>query len=254
MNSINFFNNFYFNRYRFIKYRFTDHYSFPGCPSHFIGIMLKGTARLNTHYYSIDVKEGDVFYIPKNLLYQSRWYGDKNNEIEFFSLGFKLFPKDDTTEYTLQKLSLNEYEENLLKDITVNLKVNLKNIGLLYSFLGSVSSRMNISITERKEENIRKAISFIQENPNSSVNDIARFCGISESGIYTTFKKVLNKTPVEVKHKILIEKACNLLTTTDMSVEEISSTLGFSSSSYFRKIMKEQCGKTPKDVRKNTSF
>ena len=95
MNSINFFKNFTFNKYNFYKYRFTDYFVFPGCPTHFIGIMSKGHAHLNTHYYSIDVKEGDVFYIPKNILYQSRWYGDENNEIEFFSLGCRIFRKEE---------------------------------------------------------------------------------------------------------------------------------------------------------------
>ncbi len=216
--------------------------------------MLKGTARLNTNYYSIDVKEGDVFYIPMHTLYQSRWYGDANNEVEFYSLGFKLFPKEDTEEYMLQKLSLNEYENNLLNQITETLNIDCKNIGLLYTFLGTVSKKMKQNATVKNDENIRKAISFMNKNPNSSVNDIARYCSMSESGIYAMFKRVLNKTPVEIKHKILIDKACELLTTTDKSVEEISDTLGFSSSSYFRKIMKGVIGKSPKDIRKTTNF
>lgn len=254
MNSAIFFKNFYFYKYKFLKHRFTDHFSYPGCPSHFIGVMLKGTARLNTHYYGIDVKEGDVFYIPKNLLYQSRWYGDTNNDIEFFSLGFKLFPKDESIEYKLQKIVLNEYENNLLKEITATLNIDCKNIGLLYTFLGCISEKMEISTSEKKDENIKKAISFMREKPNSSVNDIAKYCGMSESGVYSIFKRVLNKTPVKIKHELLIEKACELLTTTDKSVEEISDLLSFSSSSYFRKIMKSTIGKTPTDIRKTTSF
>ncbi|MBE6738995.1 MAG: helix-turn-helix transcriptional regulator [Ruminococcaceae bacterium] len=254
MNSINFFKNFTFNKYNFFKYRFTDNFVFPGCTTHYIGIMLKGHARLNTHYYSIDVKEGDVFYIPKNLLYQSRWYGDENNEIEFFSLGFKIFPKEENMEYMLQKLSITEDEYKLLMKITENLNEDCMNIGLLYTFIGSVSKNMKINSSEKQDENIRKAISFMHQNPNATVNDIAHYCNMSESGIYAMFKRVLNKTPVEIKHKILIDKACELLATTDKSIEEISDILGFSSASYFRKVMKSQLGKTPREIRKNSDF
>ena len=47
-----------------------------------------------------------------------------------------------------------------------------------------------------------------------------------------------------------VEKAKQLLMTTNISVEEISRMLNFSSASYFRKILKKYSGKTPKEIRK----
>ena len=41
---------------------------------------------------------------------------------------------------------------------------------------------------------------------------------------------------------------------TDKKIEEISSMLNFSSSSYFRKILKQHTGKTPREIRKNRGF
>jgi AraC-like DNA-binding protein len=216
--------------------------------------MLKGTARLNSHFNSIEIKEGDVFYIPKELLYQSRWYGNADNEIEFYSLGFKVFPKEDSINYMLQKIELNRETEILLDKITQNLLVNCENIGYLYTFMGLVSKNMEISINDKSEANLRKAIAFMRNNLNVNVRDIAKYMGMSESGIYAMFKRSLNKTPIEIKHKILIDKACELLVTTDKSVEEISDMLCFSSSSYFRKIMKAQINKSPKEVRSNINF
>ena len=48
----------------------------------------------------------------------------------------------------------------------------------------------------------------------------------------------------------MIQHAIELLANTDMTVEEISRRVGFSSSNYFRKIFIKLTDKTPKELRK----
>lgn len=254
MNSINFYNNFTFRKFNFAKYRFTDHFAYPGSPSHYIGKLIKGSARLNTHRNSINVKEGDIFYIPKNTLYQSRWYGDKNGEIQFLSIGFKVFPKDENINYSLQHLCPDTNAIKLLEEIETNLTVDCYNIGILYQFLGEVMKDMEIDSARGTDKRIKQAIDYMSQNISCTVSDIALHCNISESGIYALFKRALNKTPIEIKQGILIGKAQEMLITTDIPVEEISNSLGFSSSSYFRKILKKHTGMTPTAIRKQTQF
>ena len=81
--------------------------------------------------------------------------------------------------------------------------------------------------------------------------DVARFCGVSESALYTAFREVRGYTPTQARHRILTEEAVSLLTTTDLPVEEISRKLGFCSSNYFRKVISGQTGSTPRAIRKN---
>jgi AraC-like DNA-binding protein len=83
---------------------------------------------------------------------------------------------------------------------------------------------------------------------------VAAYCHVSTSGLYSIFKKQLGKTPNELHAEILCEKAVSLLSTTDKSVQEISDTLGFSSTSYFRKILKKHTGKAPLEIRKEAAF
>ncbi|MBQ8415607.1 MAG: helix-turn-helix transcriptional regulator, partial [Clostridia bacterium] len=78
----------------------------------------------------------------------------------------------------------------------------------------------------------------------------ARFCRVSESGLYATFRSEWNCTPIVMWHRVQIEKAVNLLFSTDLSVEEISTRLEFCSASYFRKVFKEITGQTPREVRR----
>ena len=48
--------------------------------------------------------------------------------------------------------------------------------------------------------------------------------------------------------------AVELLTTTDKTVEEISSLLRFSSAAYFRKVLRKHTGLTPKQIRKKSIY
>ena len=55
---------------------------------------------------------------------------------------------------------------------------------------------------------------------------------------------------MEEKHRIQIELATSLLEATDLSVEEISDRLGFSSPAYFRAVLRKNGGKSPRDIRR----
>lgn len=253
MNSIQFFNSFFFNRYCFQRYRFTDHYKTNGSPRHHIARMIHGHAKLNTRKESIAVKEGDIFFIPKGLKYQSFWYGDEEDRIVFDSFGFDYFPNLKTTGFTLQKIDCSESASKILLEISGDMPVNCTTVGKLYTFLGVVLDSMERECVHHK--NITEsAIEYMQAHTEYRMNDVADYCGISRTGLYETFKKAYNKTPIEIKQKILCEKATELLTTTDLSVEEISCQLGFSSSSYFRKIFRKHLNKTPLEVRRNSQF
>jgi len=48
----------------------------------------------------------------------------------------------------------------------------------------------------------------------------------------------------------MIQNALHLLSSTDMTIEEISEECGFSSSNYFRKVFKNITKASPKELRK----
>ena len=96
----------------------------------------------------------------------------------------------------------------------------------------------------------RKIADAIFERPDTSTRAIARFCGVSESTAYHVIKKELGKTPNQLRQEAKCQQAVRLLTCTDLSVEEISTRLGFSSSSYMRKLLRLTTGKTPLQIRK----
>ncbi len=253
MNNTEFYKNFVFALYKFRKYNYTDNSINQGAPSNFVALMVKGSASLKTKNSTLEIKEGDVFFIPKGILYQSFWYGDENDEIEFLSLSAQNLPLKDNLRLTLQKIDCDLSTKNILNAFFDDLSVNCRTVGLFYSFLGEVMPKMQRDPTHH-ELVIEKALHYIYSNPSAPATDIATFCNISEPTLYNIFKKGLNKTPNEVKQQVLCEKAVTMLTTTSLSVEEISSELQFSSSAYFRKVLKKYTNESPSAIRKKASI
>lgn len=100
--------------------------------------------------------------------------------------------------------------------------------------------------------NIQKAVEYINENLGSplSVEQITKNGNISKNGLYRGFKKELGMTVSEYISVKRIERAEGLLVNTDMSVEEISSAVGFSSAAYFGANFKKLKGMSPLKFRK----
>lgn len=64
------------------------------------------------------------------------------------------------------------------------------------------------------------------------------------------FKKNLGKTFSEYVTELRIKKACELLKNKELSIEEITTKVGYVDYYYFNKVFKKQCGITPSKFRK----
>jgi len=250
MNSIISYDAFRFYEFNLEKYHYTDNRG--GAPDHYIAVMNKGNCRLVSENQTVEIDEGEVFYIPMGLPYQSYWYGD--TEISFKSLGFRLFPEANEKNYYLQKLKCSTSLKERINKIPVNKAVNSRTIADFFAIINELLPIMKTENMSRDEQIYSKAKEYMTKNVNCCAKDISRHCGISESTLYSAFRTAAEKTPNEVRLEILCDKAVFLLTTTDKSVQEISDTLGFSSTSYFRKIFKAYVKQTPREARKKHLF
>jgi len=249
LNDINFSKSFSFNIFKFEKFHLTDNSKIP-VDKHYFGCIIKGFAKIISEKEKIEIKPNEIFYIPKGLKYQSQWFSDDNGQIEFYSFGFELSPINKS--FILQKINCSQKAKNLFDELCLEIPITDKGIGKLYYFFGEISHNMKQAKKATVNPIIEKATEYMTEHNNFKISDIAKYCNVSTSGIYSLFKKHLNKTPNDVRLEILCENAVLLLTTTDKSVQEISENLGFSSTSYFRKILYKHTGKTPREIRKSS--
>jgi transcriptional regulator GlxA family with amidase domain len=101
---------------------------------------------------------------------------------------------------------------------------------------------------------IEQAKSFIQENYHRDIllNDIAASAHLSIPHFNRKFKEHNNTTPYKYLMTVRLERATELLKTTNLSINEIVIQIGFYSTSSFIRLFKSYYGKTPANSRKNS--
>lgn len=218
-----------------------------GNDCHFVGFMRRGTGRLIFADGEVHLSAGELFYIPRGISYVSVWGED--GEVVFDSYGFSRFPIPTEGTYPIQRVAADAAALEALERLAAHRTVDLYSVGCLYLLLDRMLPEMHSVGTDSAHRAVEAALAYLREAPDFSVPELARHCHVSESGLYAAFRRVKGCTPVEAWHRILVERAEVLLTSTDLSVEEISRRLGFCSASYFRKIVRRVTGSTPRELR-----
>jgi len=103
------------------------------------------------------------------------------------------------------------------------------------------------------EQTIRKACMYFRENLNTNVNieQLAQDLNVGYSYFRQMFRKYTGISPTQYHLSLRIQKAKDLLVSTDQSFKEIAIDLGFESYFYFSRIFKDKTGKSPMDFRKD---
>lgn len=130
-------------------------------------------------------------------------------------------------------------------------------IGTLYQLfhylIASSSSRQEpVTSEDRILPYIRKIVNFISEKYAEpiKISDIANYCGLNRSYLTRIFKYATNDTPQEYLIHYRINKARELLTTTDLPIQHIARSVGYPDPFAFSKLFKKKTGLSPTDYRK----
>ena len=219
---------------------------------HYIGYMRNGQGVLRGENDEIHVSPGDLFYIPLGFRYESFWKGTP--DILFDSYGFDYLPCPIGASYSLQIVPINEEIQTCLNALAEHRAVDCHSIARLYLLLEAMLHVMRPIHSNAKARIVEQAVNIMQTKSIASVPALAKECHISESGLYAAFREINQCTPIEMWHRILAERAKTLLVSTDFSIEEIAARLGLCSTSYFRKILREVTGKTPREIRNSAKI
>lgn len=96
----------------------------------------------------------------------------------------------------------------------------------------------------------REVVEARLEDSEVSIDDLAAEMNLSRVQLYRKVKQITGSSPVELLRTTRLNRAYQMLLTTDKSVSEVAYAVGFTAPSYFTKCFKEEYGMVPGDVRK----
>lgn len=127
--------------------------------------------------------------------------------------------------------------------------------GYLLLILGKLQGNHILSQTKiqtRKNSRFARAAQYIQKNymRNIKITDIANFVHVDRSQLYRIFETAVHLSPKEYLNHYRLDYAGILIHTTDMSFNEVASSVGFEYSSHFFRLFKKHFGMTPLEYKK----
>jgi YesN/AraC family two-component response regulator len=81
---------------------------------------------------------------------------------------------------------------------------------------------------------------------------VSKFVELSESHFSTTFTKEVGETFTDYLTKLRLEKAKELITTTNMKLYEVCERVGYTNAEHFSRIFKKTVGCSPKDYKRDS--
>ncbi len=150
---------------------------------------------------------------------------------------------------------------NIRRERVVN---NLWNLGSTESIELTGDTEKTTAIADIPEEGqkteteplfitrFREVVERRMTNSELSVEDLAAEMNLSRVQLYRKVKALTGSSPVELLRIARLNRAYQMLLTTDKNVSEVAYDVGFSAPAYFTKCFKDEFGMVPGEVRKSS--
>lgn len=192
-------------------------------------------------YYGKD--KTDVYWIHftgsevKNILKKYGFQDDKHIYPVGSSLEYERVFKRIILEFQRSQEDYEEMLELLLRHLLIIFERELK--------------REHVLKNEYLDKEMDIATSYFNENYNRNINieEYASSRGMSVSWFIRNFKKYTGQTPMQFIVSLRINNAQLLLETTEYSINQIASIVGYDNQLYFSRLFHKQKGVSPMQYR-----
>lgn len=232
------------------------------------GFVTEGQLLLTCNGTEYLLDDDHFYFINTNVLHSMKRGGDAAS---FYSIVFHenflampeqirkkyILPVMDNTNFPvfftkepefvqLVKKAIQYYEKKAAKyDITF-----FQHICSLWML--TYDKQLPLSVPEaEKDRKIREMLNYISSNyqKNIGVEEIAKFAGISKRECFRCFKQQLNSSPNIYLLQIRMNRAAEMISMTELKINQIAAVCGFSSATYFSTKFKKIYGVSPKTYR-----
>lgn len=140
-------------------------------------------------------------------------------------------------------------EESLAESFIIDGEVRIMLGSIIKQYLKDTDqSSLNVSLTLDELQRVQELACSIRSNPgkNYCIKQMTTDTGLNPLKLQEAFKHLFNRTAADYIRNVRVEKAEELLKTTDFNVSEVVYAIGLNSKSYFSKIFKEKYNCSPK--------
>ncbi len=191
------------------------------------------------------VSEGEIVICPPN----HRFYREIITPVELCMIKFNIFDTSLSTGKPIKVSNLLRWNEDLEYLEGCLLCDKLNENPRYYHYCMDI---LYIAIATGSEHSrVASAKTYIDQNydKNLYIGDIAKHIGYTVPYLTTKFKLCYGVTPKTYLLQIRLQKAKDLLLTTDMLSREIAYALGFTDELYFIRFFKKYIGVTPRQFK-----
>ncbi|WP_096086107.1 helix-turn-helix domain-containing protein [Agaribacterium haliotis] len=104
-----------------------------------------------------------------------------------------------------------------------------------------------VQINTLAADRIERIIHYVENHYREEItaNQLSELCSMTTSSFAKFFRKTFNKTFTQYLNEYRISRACSLLQSSKMSIEDIAFDVGYRNMSFFHRQFKNQCSSTP---------
>jgi AraC-like DNA-binding protein len=107
------------------------------------------------------------------------------------------------------------------------------------------------SRTAIEDGRLRKLLQMMEEDPTSTIDDWALAFNLSHSYLSHLFKQATGASLGQVLQEQKLQRAARLLATTNLSVKEIASEIGYEHTSSFTRAFERRFEQAPRSYRRD---
>ena len=239
-----------------------------------------GKVKIEVGTESAELDAGDFVYLPERLVFRAEaidgrasiralafnakvvtehmenfdselfymFYIQSRNRINLFKHGHPIY---ETVAYAMTEA----YDEYAAKDVCYKLPIRANIYILVSALLRYYCGARNE--TERMVYHnllrLRPTLDYIADNCGEKIyiDTLAEMISVSADYFTKMFKESIGKTPIDYINGVRVNRALELLSSTDVPLGDIAEISGFANPNYFHKIFKQYMNTSPLAYRKN---
>ena len=220
-----------------------------------------GSGRIQIENESVPVAANSLVAIGAQLIHTE--FSDSTTPLDYYVLGVEgLKITDKEPEYlhvpaSSSSPSISQCFENILREMH-NKKEGYAEICqhylaiLILYFCRKGHVSYEIEDAQNSSHECHKVKHFIDHNYQSKItlDALAENCSLSKYYLGHRFTELYGKSPIAYLNEVRLAAAKDLLLNTNHSIEEIASSTGFSSTSYFSQSFQKNFHTSPQQFRK----